>query len=184
VRHAVWLTASRSRRSKLNPRVPLKRTGVRMIRKGCAALALVMSLSGCSTVMEANRPDPVDLAQFTPAERRVEVIGHLGPPKTTVADGDASCDAYALYTRGVSRVGKGAIILGEAAADVFTLGLSEVAFTPGEAATKNRLHSVLFCYGPDNLLRSVADNGRVIVGVTNPAAPGSQTQPPSAAPSP
>jgi hypothetical protein len=119
-------------------------------------------LGGCSTVMEANRPDPVNLAQFAPGMRRVDVVGKLGPAASTVQDGANSCDVYRLYTRGVGRVGKAGIIVGEAAADVFTLGLAEVVTTSGEAATKNKLHTVMMCYSADNTLASVSDDGAAV----------------------
>jgi hypothetical protein len=48
-----------------------------------------------------------------------------------------------------------AITAGEAVADVFTLGLAEVIFTPAQAATEDDKHTVVFCYSPDNKLASV-----------------------------
>jgi hypothetical protein len=124
-----------------------------------AAVAVALMLGGCSTVMEANRPDPVNLTKFAPGMRRVDVVAQLGPAASTVQDGPKSCDVYRLYTRGVGRVGKAGIILGEAAADVFTLGLAEVVTTSGEAATKNKLHTVMMCYSAENVLVSVSDDG-------------------------
>jgi hypothetical protein len=109
--------------------------------------------------MEANRPDPVNLSKFAPGMRRVDVVAKLGPATSTVQDGPKSCDVYRLYTRGVGRVGKAGIIVGEAAADVFTLGLAEVVTTSGEAATKNKLHTVMMCYSAENVLVSVSDDG-------------------------
>lgn len=117
-----------------------------------ALVALVALLPGCAPVMEAMRPDPVDLSQFVPGESHTQVIAAVGAPVTTVADKGHSCDVYKLYTRGLNGIGKGAIAAGEAAADVLTLGLSEVLFTPAEAATTNAKHTVLFCYDNDKLL--------------------------------
>jgi hypothetical protein len=83
--------------------------------------------------MEATRPDPVDMSQFAVGESRTQVVGVVGAPTATVKDGDHSCDVYKLYRRGPDAVGKGAIGAGKAVADVFTLGLTEVIFTPVEA---------------------------------------------------
>jgi hypothetical protein len=54
-------------------------------------------------------------------------------------------------------VGKGVIAAGEGAADVVTLGLAEVLFTPLEAGTTNAKHSVTFCYDNDEKLLSFHD---------------------------
>ncbi len=141
-----------------------------MVKRATLAMAVAMALAGCSTVMEANRPDPVNLAKFQPGARRVDVIGSLGPAVSTVQDGGNSCDVYRLYTRGLNRVGKAGIILGEAAADVFTLGLAEAVTTSGEAATKNKLHTVMMCYSAANVLVSVSDDGTVVAPLAVAAA--------------
>jgi hypothetical protein len=140
-----------------------------------APAVLALMLGGCSTVMEANRPDPVDLQKYSVGEKRMDVIARLGAPESSVKDGDKSCDIYKLYTRGVTKVDKGAIILGEAAADVFTLGLAEAVTTTGEAVTKNKKHTVLICYSVEDLLVSILDEGKSV-----PAAPvAPATQPPA-----
>ena len=107
---------------------------------------------GCSVVMEASRPDPVDISQFIIGESRVQVISQIGAPEATVKDGDLSCDVYKLYTRGPGALGKGAIATTEAVADVFTFGLAEVVTTPVEGATSNKKHTVMFCYDKDDKL--------------------------------
>lgn len=132
--------------------------------------------------MEAQRPDPVDLHRYTLGQRRIEVLSRLGSPASSVQDGPNSCDVYKLYTNGVSRMGKGAIIATEAAADFFTLGLAEVVATPGEAATKNKLHTVLVCYAPDQTLVSITDEGKPVMAMPVADAPSSGA--PSVMPSP
>ena len=135
--------------------------------------------------MEAQRPDPVDLHRYTLGQRRIEVLSRLGSPTSSVQDGANSCDVYKLYTNGVSRVGKGAIIATEAAADFFTLGLAEVVATPGEAATKNKLHTVLVCYAPDQTLVSITDEGKAVMAMPVADAPtGSAPIPPVPATTP
>jgi hypothetical protein len=120
---------------------------------------LMLAATGCSPVMEATRPTPVDIQQFTVGESRTQVIGVLGSPSSSIKDGDHSCDVYRLYTRGPGGVEKGAIAAGEAVADVFTLGLTEVIFTPVEAGTRNAKHTVTVCYDDSGKMLSVNDGG-------------------------
>jgi hypothetical protein len=108
--------------------------------------------------MEATRPDPVELSSFVPGEKRINVLAEVGSPIATTPDGGQSCDIYKLYTRGPGSAGKGAIAAGEVVGDVLTLGLSEVLFTPVEAATRNSKHTVLFCYGSDGKLVSARES--------------------------
>lgn len=107
--------------------------------------------------MEATRPTPVDTSQFAVGESRVQVVEAIGAPTANVKNGDQSCDVYKLYTRGPGGVGKGVIAAGEGAADVVTLGLAEVLFTPLEAGTRNAQHTVTFCYDKDEKLASFND---------------------------
>lgn len=107
--------------------------------------------------MEATRPTPVDTTQFAVGETRFQVVEAIGAPVASVKNNDQSCDVYKLYTRGPGGVGKGAIAAGEGVADVFTLGLAEVIFTPIEAGTKNAKHTVTFCYDKDEKLLSFND---------------------------
>ena len=122
------------------------------------ALAVCALLSACGPVMAATRPDPVDISQFVPGEKRIKVLAEVGSPLASNADGPNACDISELYTRGPGAVGKGAIAAGEAAADVLTLGLAEVLWTPAEAATRNSKHTVLFCYDRDSKLVSVEES--------------------------
>jgi hypothetical protein len=124
---------------------------MRIVRVGGAA-ALSLALCGCGPVMEANRPDPVDLSQFKPGEKRLEVVKVIGAPPATVPDGGKSCDVYKLYTHGPSSAGRAAAAFGEGVTDVFTLGLAEVIWTPVEAGTKNSLYTVTFCYQNEALV--------------------------------
>jgi hypothetical protein len=127
-----------------------------MIRIQVVSLCTI--LAACSPVMEANRPDPIDLKQFTPGEKKFDVLAQIGSPVASAPDSGLSCDIYKLYTRGPEAVGKGAIAAGEIVADIFTIGLAEVVFTPVEAATKNSKHTVLFCYDQDSKLVSVKES--------------------------
>ncbi|MBV9997202.1 MAG: hypothetical protein JO127_18515 [Caulobacteraceae bacterium] len=129
--------------------------------------ASTVLLGACSTIMEAKRPDPVDITRFNVGENRMDVIARLGAPPSTVKDQDDSCDVYKLYTKGAHGASKGAVILGEATADVFTLGLAEVVTTPVEAASKSHQHTVLFCYGADDKVASITDEGKPLATASN-----------------
>ena len=124
---------------------------------GFLALSLALFISGCSPVMEATRPTPVDTSQFAVGERRVQVVESIGAPTANVKDRYQSCDVYKLYTRGPGGLCEGVIAASEGAADVVTLGLAEVLFTPLEAGTRNAKHTVTFCYGKDDKLVSLND---------------------------
>ena len=104
--------------------------------------------------MEANRPIPTDLHKFEVGQSRDSVLQRLGAPDDSVIQTDGtSCDSYQLYTKGYGAGGKAGVALLEGAADVLTLGLSEIVLTPTEALTKNEKHSVAFCYSTDKLVR-------------------------------
>lgn len=112
------------------------------------------ALSSCSVWMEAHRPTPTNLNQFTVGESRADILTHLGKPMITVPGPNGErCDVYHLYTRGVGPGGKAAIAFGEGAADVLTIGLSELIFTPVQGATKDHKHPVSFCYKHSKLVR-------------------------------
>ena len=120
---------------------------------------LMLAAAACSPVMEATRPTPTDISQFAVGENRMQVVGVLGAPTAEVKDGDHSCDVYKLYTRGPGDVSKGAIAAGEVVADVFTLGLTEIIFTPVEAGTRNAKHTVTICYDESGKMLSLTDGG-------------------------
>ena len=146
---------------------------------GCG---FAFALCGCSTVMEFNRPDPVDLSQFQPGQHRLDVVKVLGPPLTTVNDGPKSCDVYQLYTHGPGGAGKAGIIFVEGVTDVFTLGLAELVSTPVEAGTKNSLYAVTMCYSQDATLLSVEESGKAVNASVPPATASDQvagTTPPA-----
>jgi hypothetical protein len=91
-------------------------------------------------------------------------MGKIGAPVTAAKkDDEKNCDTYRLYTHGASGLRKGAVVAGEAVADVATLGLFEVIATPTEAATKNKLHTVAFCYSKEERLVSLSDAGKELL---------------------
>ena len=132
-------------------------------------LLLGFCLSGCGAVLEATRDTPVNLDKVAVGESRVNVIADLGAPVSTVKNGANDCDVYKLCTEGPGAAGKGAIAAGEVVADVFTLGLTELIFTPVEAATRGCLHTVMACYGPDNKLTNISVSEEPASGSATPA---------------
>jgi hypothetical protein len=120
-----------------------------------AGLLVALCVSGCGAVLEATRDTPVNLDHVAVGESRVNVMADLGAPLSSVKNGTNDCDVYKLCTEGPGAAGKGAIAAGEVVADIFTFGLTELIFTPVEAATRGCLHTVMACYGPDNKLASI-----------------------------
>ena len=93
-----------------------------VMKKSLLTAASCITLAACSPVMEATRPEPVDVKQFVIGQSHVNILAEIGNPVATTKDGDNSCDIYKLYTKGPGAVGKGVIAAGEVVADVFTLG--------------------------------------------------------------
>lgn len=160
----------------MHPRAIAGGRAPRAARVGAAAVLALIG-AGCSAVMQANRPTPVDLTQFQPGMERLQVMSRLGAPITTSPQGGNSCDLYRLYTTGVEPGGRAVIMVGEIAAGILTLGLSEIVFTPAEALTRPEQHPVMFCYDADSRLVSVAE-----VPTTPAAQPAQASQGDPAAP--
>ena len=118
-------------------------------------LALVILwAAGCSIFMEANRPTPTNLHKFEVGQSRDSVRQRLGAPDDSVIQTDGTnCESYQLYTKGYGAGGKAGVALLEGAADVLTLGLTEIVLTSTEVLTKNEKHPVAFCYSYDKLVR-------------------------------
>jgi len=120
---------------------------------------LMLAATACSPVLEATRPAPTDLSRFTPGQTRNSVVAVLGPPLGQITQGGDPCDQYRLYTGAPNALAKGSIAAGEAVADVFTLGLTEIIFTPVEVATRNKQHTVTICYDESGHLTTITDGG-------------------------
>ena len=85
-------------------------------------------------------------------------MAKIGSPATTTLDGDDSSTSTSFTPAGRRRPERGGLAAGEVVADVLTLGLSEIIFTPVEAATRNSKHTVVFCYDPDNRLTAIKES--------------------------
>src|SRR5262245_9375578 len=120
---------------------------------------LVLSLfaSGCSVLMVANRSSyrgDINVAQA--GVQRSAVLAELGQPDnfSTLETGGYD-DRYILDPdahKGSTRFLTGVFYL---AGDVFTLGLTELIFTPLELAAKDRLVIYHLTYGPDQKLMAL-----------------------------
>jgi len=111
--------------------------------------------AGCSPYMEVTRPTPVDLAIFTPGQRRLSTLEETGAPVTTTTDAQgATCDLHLLYIAGYGTPVKVPLAILETAADFFTVGLAEIIMSPTESITRNEKKPVWFCFKND-LLTSV-----------------------------
>ena len=125
---------------------------------GAVALwAVVSVVYACSAYMEATRPEPTDISQFTIGTPREDVLTRLGQPVVSTTENGNSCDVYHLYTQAIGAMGRAPIAIAETAADVFTVGLAEVVLTPAEMVTRNAKYPVKFCYR-DNKLLSVTES--------------------------
>jgi hypothetical protein len=114
-----------------------------------------LGMTACSTGMEASRPVPVDLSQFHTGDSRFNVVSVAGAPQGSITDATGPCDIYKLYTTGLGGFGKGVVTAGETITDIGTLGLAEIIWTPVQAGTRPREHTVMFCYDKDDKLVSV-----------------------------
>ncbi len=147
---------------KLETKCRGKRSPQLAAKRMLAAGAAIGLLTGCSPVLEATRPNPVDLTQFRPGQSHDSVLEEVGTPTARIKEADGSaCDSYELYTHGPSGAGKAGLAFLEGAADFFTIGLAEVILTPIEAGTRNNLHPVTYCYQEDKLAK-LSENGNVI----------------------
>lgn len=116
-------------------------------------MSVMVCLTGCSVMMEANRPTPTNLDRFKLGDTRHSIREQIGAPDDSATQTDGtSCDNYHLYTKGYGAPEKAGIALAEGSADLVTLGLMEIVLTPTELLTKNKRHPVAFCYSSDKLV--------------------------------
>src|SRR6201998_2522735 len=120
-----------------------------------ASMIGLLGMTACSAGMEASRPVPVDLSQFHAGDSRFNVVSGVGGAKGTIDDIAGPCDIYSLYTTGLGGFGKGVVTGSEVITDVATLGLAEIIWTPVQASTRPRQHTVTFCYDRNERLLSM-----------------------------
>lgn len=117
-------------------------------------LAVSLLSSSCSVLMVANRSSyRGDVSVIQLGVPRSAVIGELGQPDNfTTLDNGGYDDRYVLDPdahRGSTRFLTGLFYLG---GDIFTVGLTELLFTPAEIAMKDRLVVYHLTYGADQKL--------------------------------
>jgi len=121
------------------------------------ALLLVLSLSGCSVVLLANRDTKrgdVNVMQIGAA--RFSVIAELGEKDNfTTIEGGGYDDRYRLDPDAHGRTAKVFTGLFYVAGDVFTLCLTELIFIPTEIAFKDKMVTYHLMYGPDQKLSQI-----------------------------
>lgn len=103
------------------------------INKGLYLIFLLVLVSACSVVMAAKQPSRKDLSVLTKGVDRSRVIAELGPPIHSEVKDAKKVDIFS-FTQGYSGGAKAGRALFHGVADVFTLGLWEVAGTPIEGA--------------------------------------------------
>ena len=131
-----------------------------MLRLSKALIPLLLMCllsSSCSVIMVANRSSyrgDVNVIQL--GVQRSVVIAELGQPDsfTTLENGGYD-DRYVLDPDAHTGVTKFFTALFYAAADFFTLLLTELLFTPAELAMKDKLVVYHLTYGPDHKLAAL-----------------------------
>lgn len=93
--------------------------------------SLCLSLSGCAVVKATQQPGKKDLTVLHKGTPRANVIAELGKPVNTEVKNGKKVDIFS-FVQGYSKATKTARALGHGVADVFTMGLWEVAGTPIE----------------------------------------------------
>lgn len=123
-----------------------------------ATLLLICTLSSsCSVIMVASRSSyRGDVKVIQLGVQRSAVIAELGPPDSfsTLENGGYD-DRYVLDPDAHTGVTKFFTALFYAAADFFTLFLTELLFTPAELAMKDKLVIYHLTYGPDQKMASI-----------------------------
>ena len=128
-----------------------------MFKKGlCFLLSFLMMavLSACAVVKATNQPGKKDLSVLSPHTPRSHVIAELGKPVSTEIKNHHRVDVYS-FVQGYSKTAKTVRAVGHGVADVFTLGLWEIAGTPIEGAANGKKMQVEITYDKDNTIQKV-----------------------------
>ena len=121
------------------------------------ALMLIYSLSGCSVLMVASRDtNRGDVNVIQMGAQRSTVVAELGQPDNmSTVEGGGYDDRYKLDPDAHGSVAKFFTGLFYLAADVFTLCLTELIFTPMEIAFKDKLVIYHLTYTADGKLTAI-----------------------------
>ncbi|MCM0080544.1 hypothetical protein L4X63_02970 [Geomonas sp. Red32] len=119
-----------------------------------AVLIFTTVLSGCSIYYAATAPAPVQLQNVRVGAHRDSVVGTLGVPVVTEKRNSDRVDVYE-FVNGSPSESKVRILV-YIAGDLFTLGLTELAFWPLElAAGQGTQGRAIVSYGTDDLANAV-----------------------------
>lgn len=118
-------------------------------------LTIAIVLSSCAAMKATNQPNKKDLSVLAPNTPRNYVIAELGKPvHTQVTKSHKRIDTYS-FVQGYSKTNKTIRAVGHGVADVFTLGLWEVAGTPIEGIASGKKMQVEITYDKNNTVEKV-----------------------------
>lgn len=105
----------------------------------------LLSLSSCAVMKATNQPDKKDLSVLQTGTPRTRVIAELGSPVNSEVRSGHRKDVFS-FVQGYSKTTKTLRAVGHGIADVYTLGLWEVAGTPIEGAASGQQIQVAVTY--------------------------------------
>ncbi|MBA2655923.1 MAG: hypothetical protein H0U70_02950 [Tatlockia sp.] len=118
------------------------------------AIIISINLVSCAVVKATNQPGRKDLSVLNIHKPRSHVIAELGKPLSTHIHMGQRTDIYS-FIQGYSTGNKAARAIGHGVADVFTLGLWEVAGTPIEGIANGRNIQVEVTYDSNDRVERV-----------------------------
>lgn len=131
-----------------------KRSPLALVVLSLVVGAMLLMNSGCSVFMAAKQPDKKDLSVLDVGTPRSHVIAQLGAPAWSEKKDGERVDVIA-FKQGYSKGARAGRAFFHGVADVFTLGLWEVAGTPIESVASGTDMKVEVIYDGDDRVRSV-----------------------------
>lgn len=110
--------------------------------------------AGCAAAKALEQPDKRDMSVLAEGVPRTHVIGELGTPKWSSKREGGTVDVFA-FKQGYTPTTKAARAAVHVAADLFTLGLWEVAGLPAETLMNGTEVQVEVHYGFDEVVERV-----------------------------
>lgn len=141
---------------------------MKAFKRTLGILSTFLLTMNCSVFMAANQPDKKDFHVLDRGTPRDQVIAELGIPAYSKVEEGRKCDVFA-FVQGYSKGAKVGRAVFHGAADVFTLGLWEVAGTPIEVvADGNEVKLEVFYDANETVERvNVIKGKEVVKGVTS-----------------
>ncbi len=123
--------------------------------KKLISIALIVFLStGCSVFMAAKQPSAKNLDVMSIGTPRSVVLAEFGQPVNTSKKGGLTVDVFS-FVQGYSSGTKASRAIFHGLADVFTLGIWEVAGTPIESYADGTKVAYEVTYGDDDKVTKV-----------------------------